>query len=62
MLLAYTFFGLDALGDELEQPFAQRPNNLPIRALADTIVVDLLAALEEIDLPPLPRPVDGVLM
>jgi putative membrane protein len=62
VMLAYTFFGLDALGDELEQPFAQRPNNLPIRALADTVVVDLLAALEEVDLPPLPRPVDGVLM
>jgi hypothetical protein len=30
--------------------------------LADTVVVDLLVALEEIDLPPLPRPVDGVLM
>jgi putative membrane protein len=62
VLLAYTFFGLDVLGDELEQPFASRPNNVPIRALADTIAVDLLAALEEPDLPPLPQPVDGILM
>ena len=61
-LITYTFFGLDALGDELEQPFGVRPNHLPIGALADTIEVELRDALGETALPPLPRPVDYLLM
>ncbi|EPX57422.1 hypothetical protein D187_007176 [Cystobacter fuscus DSM 2262] len=50
--LAYTFFGLDALGDELENPFAHVPNGLPLRALARTAERGLLEALGE----PLPEP------
>jgi ion channel-forming bestrophin family protein len=30
-LVAYTFFGLDALGDELEEPFGTRPTPCPSR-------------------------------
>lgn len=60
-LVAYTFFGLDALGDELEDPFSTRANALPIEALADTVEHNLLAALGETDLPPLPQPIDYVL-
>ncbi len=61
-LIAYTFFGLDALGDELEDPFGHRPNALAIGALADTIEINLREALGETDLPPLPQPKDFVLM
>ncbi|QFY59430.1 bestrophin [Rhizobium grahamii] len=61
-LVAYTFFGLDALGDELEAPFGNQPNALPIGALADTIEINLREALGETDLPPLPTPVDYLLM
>ncbi len=61
-LVAYTFFGLDALGDELEDPFSNRPNALAIGALADTIEINLREALGETDLPPLPQPKDFVLM
>ncbi|MDK4711067.1 bestrophin family protein [Rhizobium sp. CNPSo 4039] len=61
-LIAYTFFGLDALGDELEDPFGQRPNALAIGALADTIEINLREALGETDLPPLPQPKDFLLM
>ncbi|MFS8049155.1 bestrophin family protein [Rhizobium sp. BR 314] len=61
-LIAYTFFGLDALGDELEDPFGRRPNALAIGALADTIEINLREALGETDLPPLPQPKDFVLM
>ena len=31
-IIAYTFFGLDALGDELEDPFGKDENDLPVRA------------------------------
>lgn len=36
-LVAYTFFGLDALGDELEEPFGTEPNDLPLDAMVRTV-------------------------
>lgn len=62
VLVAYTFFGLDALAGELEQPFGERPNHLPIGALATTIEINLREALGEVDLPPMPEPAQYVLM
>ncbi len=61
-LVAYAFFGLDALGDELEEPFGSLPNDLAIAAIADTIDINLREALGEVDLPELPKPVDYLLM
>ncbi len=61
MLVAYTFFGLDALGDELEAPFGLRANTLPLTALAQTIEIVLREAMGETDLPKLPEPVNNVL-
>ncbi|MFK0275169.1 bestrophin family protein [Ensifer sp. NPDC090286] len=61
-LVAYTFFGLDALGDELEEPFGVLPNDLPIVALAETIEINLREALGETNLPPLPQPKNYILM
>jgi putative membrane protein len=61
-LVAYTFFGLDELGDQLEEPFGTRDNDLPIGALADQIELGLREALGETDLPPVPAPVNYVLM
>ena len=57
VLLAYAFFGLDALGDQLEEPFGLEPNDLPLDAIARTVEIELLAALGESDLPPPLRPV-----
>ncbi|MBF5040982.1 bestrophin [Aggregicoccus sp. 17bor-14] len=51
-LVAYTFFGLDRLGDELEEPFGTDPNDLPLLALARTAERNLLEALGE----PMPEP------
>jgi putative membrane protein len=60
-LIAYTFFGLDALGEELEEPFHLHPNGLAIAAMADVIEINLREALGETDLPPLPAPVADLL-
>ncbi|WP_460273868.1 bestrophin family protein [Celeribacter sp. ULVN23_4] len=62
MLVAYTFFGLDALADELEQPFGDMPNDLPLLAYAITIERAMLAAMGETDLPPAAQPVDYILV
>lgn len=61
-LTAYTFFGLDALGNELEEPFAVGANALPISALVDVIEIETKEALGDTDIPPLPVPKDFVLM
>jgi len=52
-LLAYAFFGLDQLSEELEEPFGLAPNDLPLDALARGIEIDLRDALGE---RPLPEP------
>ena len=51
IILAYALFGLDALGDELEEPFGLAANDLPLAALTRVIEIDLLEALGEKDLP-----------
>jgi hypothetical protein len=61
-LVAYTFFGLDALGDQLEDPFGHDVNDLPLDAMVRVIERDMLSALGQADLPPVLMPVDNVLM
>ncbi|WP_158806983.1 bestrophin family protein [Beijerinckia sp. L45] len=60
-IVSYTFFGLDALGDELEEPFGLDANDLPLTALVRTVERDLLAALGETNLPASLLPVDYLL-
>ena len=50
--IAYTFFALEALGAEIEEPFGTEPNDLPLDALAWTIEATLRESLGETDLPP----------
>ena len=61
-IVAYTFFGLDALGDEIEEPFGLLPNDLPLDALCRHIEIHLREALGETDLPPPLQPVDYCLL
>ena len=60
-IVSYTFFGLDALGDEIEQPFGLRTHHLPLDALCRAVEVSLLEAAGERELPPPLEPMDGVL-
>ncbi|MAC57329.1 MAG: bestrophin [Novosphingobium sp.] len=61
LLVAYTFFGLDALGHQLEDPFGLEPNCLPLYALRRTVEREMLALLGEEDLPAPAEPRNGVL-
>lgn len=61
MLVSYTFFGLDAIGNELEDPFGHDENDLPTDALVRALERDVLAALGHEPLPPVLEPVDHVL-
>lgn len=60
-VIAYAFFGLDALGDELEDPFGTAQNDLPLRAMTRVIEIDLLELLDEENLPEPLEPVNYVL-
>jgi putative membrane protein len=51
VLIAYAFLGLDAVGDELEQPFGTEDNDLPLSALCRTIEINLRQVLGESRLP-----------
>lgn len=61
LLVAYTFFGLDALGHELEEPFALEPNSLPLYALRRIVERDMLASLGSEQVPPHLEPRSNVL-
>ena len=60
-IVSYTFFGLDEIGDDLEDPFGFDENDLPCNAILRTLERELLAALGETDLPPALEPVEYVL-
>ncbi len=61
LLISYAFFGLDAVGDEIEDPFGEDINDLPLATITRMIEVNLLERLGEEDLPPFLEPKDGVL-
>ena len=60
-VIAYTFFGLDALSEELEEPFGLAANQLPLTALSRTIEINLREALGETEIPPDIAPLNGYL-
>ena len=51
-IVAYAFFGLDAVGDEIEMPFGQDPNDLPLRSICRNLEIQLRHQLGEKELPP----------
>jgi putative membrane protein len=61
LLVAYTFFGLDALGHQLEDPFGLEPNALPPDAMRRMVEREMLALLGSQELPPPIEPLGNVL-
>jgi ion channel-forming bestrophin family protein len=59
-IIGYAFFGLDAVGEEIEDPFGTDVNDLPLSTLSRMIEINLRQALGETDLPEPLAPVDGV--
>jgi putative membrane protein len=58
VVIAYCFFGLDALSQELEDPFGAEANDLALDTLCRVCEIAVYEALGEAA-PPLPAPVDG---
>ena len=61
-ILAYAFFGLDALGEELEEPFGVSQNAVPLDALVRAIEIAALDSLGETDVPPPLQPREFMLL
>ena len=57
-IVAYTFFGLDALGDEIEEPFGLESNDLPLDAICRTIEIELRESLQDTDIPEPLKPIN----
>jgi putative membrane protein len=59
--ISYTFFALEAVGDEIEEPFGLQQNDLALDALSRVIEENLREMLGETLPPPEPLPASGVL-
>lgn len=59
--ISYTFLAIEALAEELQEPFGLEPNDLPLDAMAATIEATLREMLGEDAYPPVPEPVNFVL-
>lgn len=61
--VGYAFLGIDALGDEIEEPFGHDDNDLPLNALTTMIEYNVLQRIPNEELPSLrtPNPITGVL-
>lgn len=60
LAISYCFFGLDAVGDEIEQPFGLDTNDLPLEAISFTIERNLRIRIGETQPPP-HKPDQGIL-
>lgn len=61
-IISYAFFGLDAVGDEIEDPFGTDENDLPLTSITTMIEINVRERIGESDLPERPRPVSGILV
>ncbi|SFM56505.1 bestrophin family protein [Variovorax sp. OV329] len=55
--IAYTFFALEALGEEIEDPFGTSPNDLALDAMSASIEATLREMMGEKPVPPAPSAV-----
>lgn len=62
MMISYAFFELDAIGDEIENPFGLQPNDLPLTAISRNIEINLLEIIGDSSRPEPIKPVDDILM
>lgn len=62
LMISYAFFELDAIGDEIENPFDLQPNDLPLTAISRNIEINLLELIEDPDRPEVLKPVGDILL
>lgn len=61
-ILAYTFFGLDELARQIQEPFRDEPQCLALSAMSRAVERDVLDTMGRVDIPPPLQPRRSVLM
>ncbi len=61
-IISYAFFGLDAVGDEIEDPFGKDENDLPLTSISTMIEINVRQRIGDTELPERVRPVRGILI
>jgi len=62
LMISHAFFGLDEIGNEIEDPFTTESHALPLATLCRTIEINLLQAIGDEDIPPPLTPVGNILL
>ncbi len=62
LFISYAFFELDAIGDEIENPFGKDPNDLPLSTISRTIEINLLELINSPERPEPLKPKDNILL
>lgn len=62
LIISFAFLGLDSVGTQIEDPFEEDPNDLPLHAISRMIEVNLRQRLGESELPPMIGPKNGILL
>lgn len=60
-IISYSFFGLDAVGEEMSKPFSRSSHALPLDAIATVIEINILQSLGEAEVPAWPKPTGFIL-
>ncbi|MCA9489383.1 MAG: bestrophin family protein [Myxococcales bacterium] len=61
-IVSFAFLGLDAVGSQIEDPFEEDPNDLPLHQISRMIEINLKQRLGEKELPPAIQPIDGIIL
>ncbi|WP_090665518.1 bestrophin family protein [Nitrosomonas nitrosa] len=62
LMISYAFFELDAIGDEIENPFGLQPNDLPLTTISRNIEINLLELINDPDRPEALKPKNDILV
>lgn len=62
LFISYAFLELDAIGDEIENPFGKDPNDLPLSTISRTIESNLLELIDSPECPEPLKPVNNILL
>ena len=60
-IISYAFYGMDAIGEEVQEPFGTDANDLPLAAIGRSLEIELRAMLGDRDLPAPLEPKDSLL-
>lgn len=62
VLISWIFTSLNQVGESTENPYEGGSNDIPITQMSKTLEVDVREMLGETDLPPVPQPVNNIVL